>query len=400
LLPIPISALLASLFAATGLKTGQVSIVFSKFLAAFLAALISFATLNDRREQEERFHKTSRGFTLNTSLNKSLSTLGRSQPWLKAADCRLDSQGAIVHKPSPDPLILAGRSLDLTIFALVRAADIVVNYTWDYRKTQRIVRRTYTYGESFIESITAPGLFAVSSSIIMWAWFYTPHRLPRSYNRWISSAAQVDDRLIQALRECRYGNFIYGKDTGIAPLLEGMCRDLGLPKVWGDPSKTVPIPCELVHSGAGASCEWHAITRFARTWKFAMQTYLPLNLLLLVRRKPPASRITRACLNASQSSAFLGMFVALFYYGVCLSRTRLGPKLFSSNTVSPMMWDGGFCVGTGCIACGWSILLEKASRRPEIAFFVAPRAISTVLPRRYDRKVRLIMTAHARVEAN
>lgn len=37
--------------------------------------------------------------------------------------------------------------------------------------------------------------------------------------------------------------------------------------------------------------------------------------------------------------------------------------------------------------CGLSILAEKANRRQEITFFVAPRALATALPRRYERKV-------------
>jgi hypothetical protein len=42
--------------------------------------------------------------------------------------------------------------------------------------------------------------------------------------------------------------------------------------------------------------------------------------------------------------------------------------------------------------CGWSILIEKARRRQEIAFFVAPRAAATLLPRRYEEKVRREMS--------
>ena len=35
--------------------------------------------------------------------------------------------------------------------------------------------------------------------------------------------------------------------------------------------------------------------------------------------------------------------------------------------------------------CGWSILVEAPGRRGEIAFFVAPRALATLLPRVYER---------------
>lgn len=88
--------------------------------------------------------------------------------------------------------------------------------------------------------------------------------------------------------------------------------------------------------------------------------------------------------SASLSSSFLATFISLFYYGVCLARTRLGPRLFPS--VSPQAWDSGLCVLAGCLACGWSILLEEPARRYEIAQFMAPRAMATLLPRVYDRR--------------
>ena len=219
----------------------------------------------------------------------------------------------------------------------------------------------------------------------MWSWFYSPERLPRAYNHWISAAASIDQRLIQALRLARQGEFIYGEDTGQAPLLEGLCEDLGLPKVWGDPTKTIPIPCTMVHLGRTSSCEVHAATRFYSGWKFAMQMYLPLQLAIRLRH-PSLKSLQTALLNAARSSTFLGTFVALFYYGVCLSRTRLGPKLISQNTITLQMWDSGLCVLAGCLACGWSIFLEQPGRRQEIAFFVAPRALATLLPRVYDKR--------------
>jgi hypothetical protein len=158
-----------------------------------------------------------------------------------------------------------------------------------------------------------------------------------------------------------------------------------MPPEWGDPTKTIPIPCELYHCGAGKSCEVHGLFRFLNTWKFAMELYLPLQLLSKLR-SPSTTAYLTAIKDASCSSSFLAAFVALFYYGVCLGRTRIGPRLFSRETVSPQMWDSGLCVLAGCLACGWSILLEKPSRRQDIAFFVAPRALATLMPRVYDKK--------------
>ena len=229
----------------------------------------------------------------------------------------------------------------------------------------------------------------------MWSWFYSPSRLPQSYNAWISAAAELDHRLMLALRHARYGTFQYGKDTGMAPLLGSMARDYDMPEEAGDPAKTIPVPCELVHMGCGKNCERHALWRFWRGWAFAAKMYFPLQIFVLARKLMKTGRpgdrlagLTRDALmaavkDATRRSSFLGAFIAFFYYGVCLSRTRVGPRLFSSKTVTPQMWDSGLCVLSGCLMCGLSILVEESKRRLEIVLFVLPRAAATWFPRRY-----------------
>lgn len=228
-----------------------------------------------------------------------------------------------------------------------------------------------------------PVVFVVSCAFIMWSWFYYPHNLPRNYNKWITSAASVDLRLIEVLRRCKFRELRYGEDTGQAPLLGSMCSDLKLPRHWGDPEKTIPFPCEIVHMGCGSSCEYHAVSRFVRSWKWSMYTYLPLALAFKLR-KPSRKNLVLAFLSASRSSAFLSTFIMLFYYGVCLGRTRVGPHIVGADTMSRQRIDGGLCVGTGCFLCGWSVLIESASRRKDMALFVAPRALATVVPRKYS----------------
>jgi hypothetical protein len=222
----------------------------------------------------------------------------------------------------------------------------------------------------------------------MWNWFYQPSRLPRSYYKWISSAAAVDTRLIEALQRCRDGTLLYGRDTGQAPLLTSMCTEYGWPAEWGDPARSIPFPCEMVHMGCGPSCEYHALARFLRSFGWAFARYLPIFLFLTVRSRSLRS-LRRAPLSAARSSAFLATFITLFYYGVCLARTRLGPRLLlllvggKDDVACRQRIDGGYCVATGCLLCGWSILLEARGRRKDMALFVAPRALATLLPRRY-----------------
>lgn len=282
---------------------------------------------------------------------------------------------------------LAGRTMDLTLFAGIRALDVLVAMTTSSLEPTSHLRKAAS-------KLPTP-LFCFSAATIMWAWFYTPSRLPRSYNAWISAAAELDHRLVLVLRHARYGTFIYGKDTGMAPLLGSMAHDYGLPEILGDPAKTVPVPCELVHMGCGKSCEKHAVWRFWRGWKFAAKMYFPLQLLVLARHVAKTGRaghrlvglsrkkLLTAIKDATRRSSYLGAFIAFFYYGVCLSRTRLGPKIFSRKTITPQMWDSGLCVLSGCLLCGLSILVEESKRRLEIVLFMLPRAASTWFPRRY-----------------
>lgn len=284
----------------------------------------------------------------------------------------------------------AGRTLDLTLFAATRALDVIVGELWS-RRPAHSPASTVGILDQLASTLTDPLIFALTSGIAMWHWFYYPTSLPPAYTKWIGTAAAVDPRLIVALQRCRSGEIRYGQDTGQAPLLQAMCRDYGWDETWGDPAASVPFPCEVVHMGCGPSCELHALSRLARAWLWSMKTYVPLQLLMFIVRNKASPRnkhlvrdLVHTLRSASTSSAFLGSFIALFYYGVCLARTRVGPLVLGRSVDARQRLDSGICVGAGCFLCGWSVLLESPSRRKELALFVAPRAVATMLPRRYD----------------
>ncbi|KXJ96906.1 hypothetical protein Micbo1qcDRAFT_191538 [Microdochium bolleyi] len=285
--------------------------------------------------------------------------------------------------PQEKTIRYAGRSLDLTLFAVTRALDVIVGELWARRKQRRLAAgKEWTAIEILLSKLADPAMFATSCSFIMWAWIYHPYRLRKAYYSWIKSAAAVDLRLVKVLQRCRTGELRYGEDTGQASVLQEMCHEYKWPLAWGDPAVAIPFPCEMVHMGRGPSCEYHALARFLKSFKWAMATYLPLN-LILVARSPGFASVRKAILSATRSSAFLGSFIALFYYGVCLARTRVGPHVLGTDPASRNKIDGGICIGTGCALCGWSILLEKPGRASNFGLFVAPRAMATLLPRRY-----------------
>lgn len=336
----------------------KLEITIARFLAAFFSAWFSLPLLNALKRAP-----------------------GRRQAAATQTEEVLVAQSG---RPNPQQ---AGKTMDLTLFATTRAFEAVIVNLWRYGNRQS--RRPPSEFSKALAQYADTAIFVASCSTIMWSWFYHHEKLPRAYNKWIASAAQVDPRLIEVLRLARRGEFVYGEDKGPgARQCKGMCQEYGWPIEWGDPQHTIPLPCEMVHMGAGPNCHWHACVRFARAFKFAMATNFPLQLLarIISKRELSSKDAVQIATDSARSSAFLGGFVALFYYGICLSRTQLGPRLFSEKTISRQDWDSGLCVRVACLLCGWSIMIEKERRRGELAMFVAPRAAATFLPRSYDRR--------------
>ncbi|KAF7559710.1 hypothetical protein G7046_g4420 [Stylonectria norvegica] len=283
----------------------------------------------------------------------------------------------------PQTVRFAGKTMDLTLFAATRALDVVIGDLWSRHRRRRQVSQGWTMAEQGVSNLVDPLVFVASCGFIMWSWVFTPEKLPQGYNKWIASAAAVDPRLVEALRRLRSGQMQYGKETGQTPLLGEMCADYKWPADWGDPVKAIPFRCEMVHMGCGPSCEYHAFSRFFRAWKWSMVTYFPVALALKLRN-PSRKAFMQALSSSSRSATFLGAFITLFYYGVCLARTRIGPHIIGKDIAGRQHIDGGICVGAGCFLCGWSVLIETAARRKDMALFVAPRALATVVPRRYS----------------
>lgn len=246
----------------------------------------------------------------------------------------------------------AGRGLDLTTLACSRAVETVIRLLWyQYMENSLSRSRPRQRLERLVASQADALLFVTSAGWIMWAWFYFPEGLTRSYKHWIGRAASVDSRLVEILRKSRQGSFIYGVDTGQAYVLEGMCKDYGFPMIWGNPAKTIPVQCEMVHQGAGPSCHVHKVVKFSQAFVFALAMYLPLQILLKARR-PSIRALQAAVFEAVRSSTFLAAFVTLFYYGVCLCRTLVGPAVLGDNMQARQRIDSGYCVGAGCMLCG------------------------------------------------
>lgn len=89
-------------------------------------------------------------------------------------------------------------------------------------------------------------------------------------------------------------------------------------------------------------------------------------------------RLLPTLLGVMRSAAFLSTFVQLMWLGVCSTRTFLVARLFPC--ISHDYFDGPYgCIFVASLICGSSIWIENPRRRGEIALYVLPRAIRTVL---------------------
>lgn len=258
-------------------------------------------------------------------------------------------------------------------------------------------------------------VFWACSARIMWCFFYQPHRLPPSYVKWISSLANVDKRLLDALRVMHSKEWVYGHSSTHSHLLTSYAKDRGYPSSWGDPQGLpacgganadviwkalgVPgrrgvggLPCELLHSrvttrwGLDNSCLTNVGVRFCLAFIEAVALYLPVHFFPLLFTRPSSilqrHRAIPALLAAIRSATFLSTFLSSYFFAACFTRTLVLAKLFP--WIPHDVWDGPYgSVLAGSLTCGWSILIENKRRRGEMALYVLPRAIKASLPAKW-----------------
>ncbi|KAI0639410.1 hypothetical protein C8Q77DRAFT_1152392 [Trametes polyzona] len=319
---------------------------------------------------------------------------------------RKHARSAGVGRPSP--------TLDLSLLFLVRALDSLVQLALfkPSEASQRDLPDAVKQKERATRNKWSTRLdalvFWACSARIMWCFFYEPERLPRSYNKWIMTLANIDPRVLAALRGIRTGTFSYKRGISIPPdLVTSLSQDLGYPASWGDPallpaygglqanatwkalgvsgrSGRGGLPCEIVHGDVtGGSCTANAVIRGAQAFAEAVAIYLPVHVLPILATRPrkllQVPRLIATLLSVARSASFLSAFVASIWFAVCCTRTLVLARLFP--WIPHDFWDGPFgCTFVGSLVCGASIWIERGRRRGEMALYVLPRAIRACLP--------------------
>lgn len=273
--------------------------------------------------------------------------------------------GAMVNFPSFQSYVLKfGRSysLDFTLILVTRALDTVISSMVASEST------------GYFAGTGDAALFTIFCYFIMRAWFYFPEKLPPAYAKWITAAAAMEDDLRPGLKAFKNRVLRYGESGPHSEAFIPICRRNGKDLKYCDLVEQDVLPCEVVHGFLTKSCELNAIMRFFKGFKFASKLYGTLNVILwLIKRGSPMKYV----INTIRSSAFLGMFIFLDYYFVCLGRNKIFPALFPKKSQE---FHERLAPELGSIMCGLSCFIENFQRRKELSLFVAPKALGTLVP--------------------
>ncbi|KAK4740667.1 hypothetical protein SAY87_024255 [Trapa incisa] len=203
-------------------------------------------------------------------------------------------------------------------------------------------------------------LFSLACAQVMYAFIMRPESLPKSYQDFIQKTGPVAKPIYKAVRDnCR------GFPLDI-PALSSYLSKVGksdLVKLEEFPSV---VPCSLVHPQTN-SCLVHNAKATSATFRktfplYFSLTFVPFVVLHLQKfMDAPARTLWLAVKGAVRSTSFLSAFVGLFQAVICLHRK------VASKDHKLVYWIAG-----GIAAL--SVLIEKKSRRSELALYVLPRA--------------------------
>lgn len=246
------------------------------------------------------------------------------------------------------------RRVTLALYLLVRAGEVAA---------ESGVKRGLL--PSFYHADTL--LFTLSCAEIMYSWFFTPETLPPAYDRWITRLADMDPRIMKYLRQRRAGTVNLGEHSDT---LLSYALDNHLDPALADPRNGF-LDCVVNHPDCGSHCSMNSYKRLRNGFLSSLLIYLPVHFLPLIfwrfgaLKNKPAEMILKTALASARSAAFLGTYISLIWSSVCLVR-----NLVKDDTIyGPML---------GSFMCGLSLLIEKKSRRLELALYCFPRAMGSL----------------------
>ncbi|KAK9699114.1 hypothetical protein RND81_08G153600 [Saponaria officinalis] len=203
-------------------------------------------------------------------------------------------------------------------------------------------------------------LFSLACAQVMYAFIMHPESLPKSYQDFIQKTGPVAQPVYRAVRDCCRGSPVDVDSLSKYLSSKGVQNSVSLEEF------PPIIPCSIIHP-ISQSCLTHNLNAASATFRktfplYFSLTFVPFVVLHLQKfMDTPARTCWHATKGAVRSTTFLSAFVGIFQAVICLHRK------VSSKDHKLVYWVSG-----GIAAL--SVLLEKKSRRKELALYVLPRA--------------------------
>ncbi|KMT12311.1 hypothetical protein BVRB_5g102530 [Beta vulgaris subsp. vulgaris] len=203
-------------------------------------------------------------------------------------------------------------------------------------------------------------LFALSSAQVMYSFIMRPESLPKSYQEFIQKTGPVAAPVYKAVRDCCRGSSVDVASLSAYLSSTGVQDSVSLEEF------PAIIPCSIIHPNT-QSCLAHDMNAASSTFRktfplYFSLTFVPFVVLHLQKfMDSPARTCWLALKGAVRSTTFLSAFVGIFQSVICFHRK------VASQDHKLVYWISG---GVAAL----SVLLEKKSRRSELALYVLPRA--------------------------
>jgi hypothetical protein len=227
----------------------------------------------------------------------------------------------------------------------------------------------------------------------MYAYVMRPETLPPPYFQFIVSTGPIQLPVLDAVKANHRGQAINmqalkdvyekfaPKATVAAAPLEIILKTLSENAYGKGASPLYPplLPCSIMHpQNPHCSSQW--LETFLNGAKRSLPIYLSLTFVpMFILRfwaviKHPVEQLQRGLWSVTRSTSFLSSFVATYMMIVCWQR-----KLVVRDHRS-LYWVAGFIAS-------WTILLEQKSRRSELALYVLPRTIDSLVQTMQSRQM-------------
>ncbi|MCO5558833.1 hypothetical protein L7F22_012421 [Adiantum nelumboides] len=253
-------------------------------------------------------------------------------------------------------LLLTGPDVQHTsmaIYILLRAAVLASrcgikseHFGWLFRPL------AWQYGDAT--------LMCLSSSQILTAWILRPDSLPSSYISFLNKHGGKDTTIVKCVKELAFGKQLTHLNE-VNNFYKTMDMDVHL-----DPN--MDIPCSIVHANRG--CLSHFFWFLGQAYQRSLPVYIPVYLIpaIIVHRqailKNPLPIFSKTLLGTARSSLFLSTYCASAWFWTCM--------LFrASRRCDPAT------LALGTFPTGLAVLIEKKSRRMEIALYCFARALES-----------------------